>query len=71
MVNQNLIVLLFLLKGRYSLGNTGGEGITLGDNNTGHCFELRDLFPINFIKEVMIIKLKMQAKGKVFGKICI
>ena len=50
MVNQNLIVLLFLLKGRYSLGNTGGEGITLGDNNTGHCFELRDLFLINFIK---------------------
>ena len=46
-------------------------GIILGDNPAGHCFALRDLFPISFFKLVMIVLLKIYAAVKIFGKICL
>ena len=45
--------------------------INLADNPAGHCFILRDLFPISFFKLVMIMSLKIYAADKVFGKICL
>ena len=46
MNNQNHLILLFFGK----RGDTGAEGIILGDNSPGHCFLLRDLIPKNFFK---------------------
>ena len=43
--------------------------IIQGDNPAGHCFVLRDLFPMTFFKLVMIVLLKIYAAGKIFGKI--
>ena len=40
-----------------------------GDNLDGHCFVLRDLIPMNIIKKVMTVKLKMCTTNKIFGKI--
>ena len=31
-------------------GDTGGEGIILGDSPAGHCFLLRNLIAMNFFK---------------------
>ena len=39
-----------------------------GDNPAGHCFALRDLIPINILKHVMIVKLKMCTTEKVLVK---
>ena len=47
------------------------RGITLRDNPAGHCFVLRDLFPMRFFKLVMIVLLKIYATDKFFGKICL
>ena len=44
MINQNQLRLLHFGKRR----DTGGEGITIGDNPAGHCFLLRCLIPVNF-----------------------
>ena len=52
-------------------GDTGGWGIILGDDPAGHFFVLRDLITMNFFKSVMIMKLKIQTVGKIFGKIYI
>ena len=41
----------------------------LGDNPAGHCFVLRDLFPMSFFKLVMIVLLKIYTTSKIFGKI--
>ena len=46
MINQNHLILLSFAKKR----DTGGEGIILVDNPTGHCFVLRNLIPMNFAK---------------------
>ena len=46
MINQNHLILLSFAKRR----DTGGEGIILVDNPTGHCFVLRNLIPMNFAK---------------------
>ena len=62
MINKNNLILL-------SFGKRGDAGG--GDNLGRHCFVLRDLNPMNFFKKVMIVKLKMCTKGKIFGKICI
>ena len=43
--------------------------IILGDNPAGHCFVLRDLFPMSFFKLVMIVLLKIYTTSKIFGKI--
>ena len=44
MINQNHLILLFFLARRgYTLGDTGVEGITLGENPARHCFVLWDL----------------------------
>ena len=40
-----------MIRGEYFLGDTGGEGIILGENSAGHCFVLRDLIPINFVSK--------------------
>ena len=47
------------------------SGIIQGDNPAGHCFVLRDLFPMSFFKLVKIVLLKIEAAGKIFGKICL
>ena len=46
MINQNHLILLSFGK----RGDTGEEGIILGDNPVGRCFVLRDLIPMNFFK---------------------
>ena len=46
MINQNQLILQSLDKS----GDTGGEGIFLGDNRARHCFVLKDLVPVNFFK---------------------
>ena len=46
MINQDQLILLSLDKS----GDTGGEGIFLGDHPAGHCFVLKDLVPVNFFK---------------------
>ena len=53
------------------MGKTGGEGIVLVDNPVGQYFVLRDLFPMNFIKRVMIVVIKLHPEGKMFGKACV
>ena len=50
------------------MGNT--VGMLKGDNSAGYCFVLRVLIPMNFLKYVVIMKLKMCTIGKIFGKIC-
>ena len=50
MINQNHLILLSFGKWGYTLGDTGGEGIILGESPAGHCFVLRDLIPIKFFK---------------------
>ena len=61
----NLLKRIFLVRKM-----TRFRGITLGNNPAGHCFVLRDLFPISFFKLVMIVLLKIYAAGKMLGKIC-
>ena len=60
MINQNHSTLLPFGK----QGDTGREGIILEDNPAGNCFLLRDLIPMNFFNEVVIVKLKMCVTGK-------
>ena len=48
------------------MGNT--VGMLQGDNSAGYCFVLRILIPMNFLKYVVIMKLKMCTIGKIFGK---
>ena len=50
MINQNQFILLSFGKRGYTLGDIGGEGISLGENPAGHCFVLRGLILINFFK---------------------
>ena len=45
--------------------------IILGDYPTEHCFVLSDLIPIISFKKGMIVQLKIQATGKIYGKICL
>ena len=45
--------------------------IILRHNPAGHCFVLRDLFPIEFSKLVMIVLLKIYTTGNSFGKMCL
>ena len=45
--------------------------IVLVDNLAGHCFPLRDLIPMKFLKWAMIVQLKMCTVGKIFGKSCL
>ena len=66
MINQNPLILLSLVR-----ENKGRKSIILGQNPAGHRFVLRNLIPINFFKQVMIVKLKMRTRGKIFGKICV
>ena len=40
-----------------------------GDNPAGHCFVLRDLFPMSFFKLVMIMLLEIYVARKIFDKI--
>ena len=47
------------------------RGIILADNPAGHCFVLRNLFPMGFFKLVMIVLLEIYVGGKLFGKICL
>ena len=56
MINQNHLILLSFGKRE----DTGWEGIILGDNLAEHC--------TNFLKQVMIVKLKFCFAGKLFGK---
>ena len=65
LINQNHLILLSFGKRE----DTRGEGLILGESLARHCFVLRDLISINFLKYVMIVKLKMRATGKIFGKI--
>ena len=67
LINQNHLILLSFGKTE----DTRGEGLILGESPAGHCFVLRDLISINFLKHVMIVKLKMRATGKIFGEICV
>ena len=67
LINQNHLILLSFGKTE----DTRGEGLILGESPAGHCFVLRDLISINFLKHVMIVKLKMHATGKIFGEICV
>ena len=46
MINKNHLIWVFFGKS----GDTGGEGIILGDNPAGECFVLRDLIPSNYFK---------------------
>ena len=39
------------------MGDAGG--IIQGDHSAGQCFALRDLIPMSFFKQVVIMKLKM------------
>ena len=47
------------------------RGIIQRDNPAGHCFVLKDLFPMSFSKLVMVVLLKIYAAGKNFGRICL
>ena len=47
------------------MGDTGGT--IRGDISAGHCFVLRDLTPMNFFKQLVIMELKMCTTGKTFG----
>ena len=47
------------------------RAIILEDNPAGHCFVLKDLFPISFFKLVFIMLLKVFAADKIFSKICL
>ena len=46
-------------------------GIILGDNPSGHCFVLSDLFQMSFFKLFMIVLLKIYTTGRIFVKICL
>ena len=41
-------------------GDAEGGGIILGDNPARHGFVLTDLVPLNILKQVMIVKLKIR-----------
>ena len=51
-----------LVRDGYTLGDVEGEGIILGENPAEHCFVLRDLVPINFLKWLWNWKCAPQAK---------
>ena len=43
----------------------------MGGNPAEHCFVLRNTVPMSFFKWLMIVWLKINVAGKMFGKICL
>ena len=45
--------------------------IIQGNNSPGHCFVLRDFIPMNFLKQVVIMRLQICTTSTIFVKICL